>query len=415
MNVSDAHLRRLSWGLASLLAAGVAAGALVLVAERAQTAPGQSLVSASGQFGSYVVLISFPVTGLVILLRQPRNRIGWLLMGVGLVWWVGLVADAYSRYGLLVDPGSLPAADVAALVNAVIWAPALGLIGTFLVLLFPDGRLPSPRWRPVAWLCATTIVALPAIMLVTPGPVGAGPVPALRNPLGVAAARPVLEPLLGTLVALFPLCILLCAVAGVVRFRRSRGTERLQLKWLATAAAVVAAAFATGLAASFLTGSLTGDVEEPAWMGLLNSVSFFSFLLLPGAIGVAVQRHNLYGIDVVINRTLVYGSLTIALGGLYAGSVLLLQLVLSPLTSSSDLAVAASTLAVAALFGPVRSRIQLVVDRRFYRNRYDAAGTVDAFATRLRHELDLDALTDDLRSTVEQTVHPVHVSLWLRP
>ena len=400
--MSDRTLRGLAWAVWWFLAA-VTVAALSLVDEPSTTGA-----------VSFIVVLTFPLVGVLILRRQPTNTIGWLLQGISLIWGLGACTDIYARYGLLVSPGSVPRPDIAAALNGGIWAPAIGLMGTFLILLYPDGRLPSPRWRPVAWLCAVTVVALTTTLYLTPGPLEVGPVPALTNPFGVESARPVLAVTLVVLLSLLPLCFVTCAVALVLRFRRSRGVERLQLKWLATAAAAVAGTFLVALAAPPLARSLTSSAETPGWLAPLDVVSFLSFGLLPAAIGIAILRHGLYDIDVIINRTLVYGSLTAALAGMYLGSVLLLQLVVNPLTDQSDLAVAASTLGVAALFRPARARIQGAVDRRFYRRRYDAARTLESFTGRLRQEVDLASVSADLRAVVRDTVQPTHVSLWLR-
>ncbi len=390
MALSDRTLRGLAWAVwwfsAAATLAAVTLAAISFVDEASTTLRAVGFIT---------VVLTFPLVGVLILRRQPRNTIGWLLQGIGLIWGLGACTDIYARYGILVAPGSLPRPDMAAALNAGIWAPAIGLMGTFLILLYPDGRLPSPRWRPVGWLCAVTVVALTTTLYLTPGPLGVGPVPTLTNPFGFESARPVLAVTQAVFLSLLPLCFVTCAVALVLRFRRSRGVERLQLKWLATAAAAVAGTFLVAPDA-------------------LDQVSFLSFGLLPAAIGIAILRHGLYDIDVIINRTLVYGSLTAALAGMYLGSVLLLQLVVNPLTDQSDLAVAGSTLAVAALFRPARARIQATVDRRFYRGRYDAARTMEGFSRRLRQEVDLDTVSADLRSVVRDTVQPSQVSLWLR-
>ncbi len=410
VSVSDRTLRGLAWAVWSFVAAMFAvAVALALVAEplTGKSSGGNT----ADVLGFAALALTFPLVGLLIVRRQPRNTIGWLLLGIGLVWGLAGFADNYVRYGLLVDPGSLPRPDVVAGLAGGVWAPGIGIMGTFLLLLYPDGHLPSPRWRPVGWLSAVTIAALFVVLDLSPGQLVQDAVPTLQNPLGWQAAQPVLSVLLKVLAALLPLCILACAVALVRRFRRSVGIERLQLKWLAAAGALVALLYLLSMAATLLS-ALLGAPGGLAWF---DSVAFLSFVLLPIAIGVAILRHRLYDVDVVINRALVYGSLTAALAGTYLGSVLLLQLLLGPLTSQSDLAVAGSTLAVAALFRPARARIQSIVDRRFYRRRYDAARTLDAFAGRLRSELDLDAVGADLRAAVRETVQPAHLSLWLRP
>jgi hypothetical protein len=372
-----------------------------------------TLNQAFDAMGFWLVIMMFPLVGLLILRRQPRNTMGWLLEGVGLVWCVGALTDAYARYGLLVNPDSVPGPAVAAAINGGIWAPAIGLMGTFVLLLYPDGHLPSRHWRAVAWLSAATVTALTGTLYLTPGELELGPVPELENPLGWESARTELDALLGILLALLPICVLACTAGLVRRFRRSSGIERLQLKWLATAAAVVALLFLFAMLIPLIVPD-SADSAEP-WLAALDRMSFLSFALLPMAIGIAILRHRLYDIDLVINRALVYGTLTAILGGVYLGSVLLLQLLLNPLTAESDLAVAGSTLAVAALFGPARHRIQATVDHRFYRSRYDAARTLDAFAARLRNQLDLDTVGTDLRTAVSDTVQPAHVSLWIRP
>ena len=411
--LSDATLRRTAWALCwTCLLTLVVAVPVQLVDGAGEHSLALSLLR---EGGIVLVLAGFPVTGVLILRSQPRNRIGWLVMTIALAWSLfGALADTYARFGLLVRPGSLPGPEAAALMNALVWVPGIGLMGTFLLLLFPDGRLPSPRWRPVAWLSGLVIASLILTLAPTPGELGVGAVPTLPNPLGWEQARPVLVILQAVLLPMLPVCVIACAAALVLRFRRSRGVERHQLKWLATAAAVVAVLYLLSFGAGLLTGALFGR-GQPAWMDVLDELSFLAFVVIPAAIGTAVLRHRLYDIDVVINRTLVYAALTLTLAASYAGSVLLLQLVLSPVTKQSDLAVAASTLLVAALFQPARHRIQSGVDRRFYRSRYDAARTLDAFAARLRSELDLDAIGSDLRSTADNTVQPEHVSLWIRP
>jgi hypothetical protein len=331
------------------------------------------------------------------------------------VWCLGGATENYARYGLAVNPGSLPEPAAAAVINAAIWAPAIGLMGTFVILLYPDGHLPSPRWRPVAWLSGATVLALTATLCLTPGRLEFGPGEGLRNPMGWDAAESVLGVLFGVLLSLLPLCIVACASALVSRFRRSRGVERLQLKWLATAGAAVAALFLLAIFTSVaLPDTVTGSAGVRSWLSVLDAASFLSFALLPAAIGVAILRHRLYDIDVVINRALVYGSLTALLGAVYPASVLLLQMLINPITRESDLAVVGSTLAVAGLFRPARERIQGIVDRRFYRSRYDAARTLEDFSARLRNQLDLQTLDSDLRRVVHDTVQPAHVTLWLR-
>ncbi|MCY7363909.1 MAG: hypothetical protein LH469_01080, partial [Frankiaceae bacterium] len=367
---SDRALRRWAWVAPSFYVVTLAVGVPVLFAEQRRDATGTSEgIGALSDVALAVLFLVFPLTGLLILRRQPRNTIGWLLQAIGVVWGLTGVAGIYASYGLLVRPGSLPGPDVAVALTAGGWAPGLGLMGTFLLLVYPNGHLPSPRWRPVAWLSASTIVVVTVVIALFPGPLDAGPDPTLQNPLGLESARPVLIVLLSLSLPLLPACIVASAVALVRRFRRSAGVERLQLKWLAAAGTVVAFMYLTTMVASLAKG-ITSGAPDAQWLTVLQNVAIPSFVLLPVSIGIAVLRYRLYDIDLVINRALVYGGLTATLAGTYLASVLLLQLVLSPLTDRSDLAVAASTLGVAALFRPARARIQGAVDRRFYRRRY---------------------------------------------
>jgi len=410
-SLSDRTLHRSAWAVWWFLVAVLGSGLPIVLTDNSVYAGTWGSGGDVLEIAFNVVVLVFPLTGLLILIRQPRNTIGWVLQGVGVTWGVGSLLDSYATYGLVLNPGSLPRADVAAALNEGTWAPWIGLMGIFLILLFPDGRLPSPRWRPVGWLAAVTMVAVTVVIDLDPGRLEEGPIPNMTNPIGLEAARLPLSVLLAVFLPLLPLCIVASAVALVLRFRRSHGFERQQIKWLATAGSLVATLYLLAMASTLTTSFMD---QSPSWVLVLQNVSTLSFGLLPVAIGFAVLRYRLYDIDVVINRALVYGSLSAALAAVYLGLVLLLQLVLSPLTDQSDLAVAGSTLAVAALFRPARGRIQSIVDRRFYRNRYDAARTLDAFAGRLRHELDLETVGTDLRTAVRDTMQPVHVSLWVR-
>jgi hypothetical protein len=405
----DRALRRLAWaGWWFFVAALAVSGLLDLVAHGLGDAPASTLAGAA----TFALVIgTFPVSGLLVLRQQPRNSVGWLLLAVGDVWAVGGLGDAYATYGLTLQPGSLPLATVGATVSNAIWAPALGVMGTFLLLRFPDGRLPGRRWRSLERLSGAVLVSLTTLLLVSPGRLMEGALAGEENPLGVDALRPVSEAVLGVLLVALTVCIVASAWSLVIRFRHSHGLERQQLKWMTAAGTVMALAFYTNI----LLWAPSSVGAEPPWLLLLNNLSFATWALLPAAIATAVLRHGLYDIDVVVNRALVYGSLTATLVATYLGSVLLLQLVLRPVTERSDLAVAASTLAVAALFGPARRRIQDGVDRRFYRHRYDAARTVAEFSARLRQQIDLDAIGADLVRIADETVQPTGASLWLLP
>jgi hypothetical protein len=344
---------------------------------------------------------TFMVVGALIVAHRPGNAIGWIFSAIALLAVTGQLASQYAIYAYATRPGSLPAATLAAWYGTWPWWPITALTLIFTPLLFPTGRLLSPRWRPAAWLAGlTTAVLTTGTSLRTELEVAPGHV--VANPIGVAAVgHPEDTPIAPTLIIL--LVVLAVAAFGslVLRFRRSRGEERQQLKWFTYAAALL---------------PLTMPLSEilPAPVG--NLVFAVPIVFLPAATGIAILRHRLYDIDRLINRTLVYGLLTALLAGVYAGVVLILgQLFGGVGGDPPSWAVAGATLAVAALFQPARRRIQAVVDRRFNRRKFNAAKTVEAFSVRLRDEVDLDALTAELLVVVDQTIQPTRASLWLRP
>jgi hypothetical protein len=374
--------RALAWGLWAAIVAGFAA-VLATGADHGDDADG-----AAAEVAVTLFVLAFATVGALVATRQPRNPLGWIFLGA---------AVAYTLGGLSVSRhGEGPAA--LAWLSTWIWLAGIGPAATFGLLLFPDGRLPSPRWRRLAWLAGAGNVLAIAGLALAPGRFEDS---GIQNPVGLSAA-----PWLASAMANAGTVALAIGLAGsivsvIVRFRRARSVERQQLKWLAYAGALVGVALAS---AAVLEIAL-GQADD-----LTNFIVTLALAGVPVAMGIAILRHRLYDIDVVINRTLVYGGLTAALGGAYLGSVLLAGLGLG----DSDGAIAVSTLAVAALFGPARTRIQAAVDRRFYRRRYDATRTLEAFGSRLRDEVDLDALGADLRVVVNETVQPAHVSLWLK-
>jgi hypothetical protein len=284
-------------------------------------------------------------------------------------------------------------------VQTWVWAPGVMMLLSFLPLYFPDGRLISPRWRWVLGSALFVSVFLTIQSALLPGdPRGSG----LVNPLGVEALEPVLDLSDPIMFAPYFAVLFASAVSLVVRFRRSAGVERQQIKWLAYTVSVIPV--------WFLVNPVI--VDNPFLVGAIDALLFAG---VPVATAIAILRFRLYDIDVVINRTLVYGVLTATLAGVYFGSVVSLQYLFRSFTGQeSQLAVVASTLAIAALFHPLRRRIQAFIDRRFYRRKYDAVKTLEAFSVKLREETDLDALNGELVAVVEETMQPAHVSLWLR-
>jgi hypothetical protein len=302
--------------------------------------------------------------------------------------------------------------------NQWLWVPTVGLLGIYLLLLFPDGRLPSRRWRPLAWLSGAVIVLLSVAEGLAPGPLeNQG---GIRNPSGLEEL-PWLADAVWVILPLLPLCILASAVSLVLRYRRSGGEVRQQIKWIAFVALLAGLLYLIAMVSPFIfapemLGSGGSLPPPPLWFELLFSVAVLGFLGVPVAIGFAVLKYRLYDIDVVINRTLVYGALTATLVAVYFGGVTATQAIFHGLTGQgSTLAVVVSTLAIAALFNPLRRRIQSFIDRRFYRRKYDARKTLEAFSAKLREETDLDALNAELAGVIRETMQPAHVSLWLRP
>jgi len=358
-----------------------------------------------------VAFLAFPLVGALIASRRPRNPIGWICLAAGIFWMLGSLTIGYGVYGLLARPGSVPFPAAIGSVGVWMWAPAVGLMGTYLILLFPDGRLPSRRWRPLAWLSGAVIVLVSLSTALTPGRLpDLGGVP---NPFGLEEYPWVAEAAQGVTL-LLPLCILASAVSLVLRFVRSGGEAREQIKWLAFAALVSGLGSSSVVIPSIILSHDAGGAD-PLWMNLLEDAEVLSFAGVPVAVGIAILRYRLYEIDLIINRTLVYGSLTATLVLLYFGSIVVLQRVFIVLTGEkSTLAVVASTLAIATLFNPLRRRVQGFVDRRFYRRKYDARKTLEAFSRKLRDETDLEALNAELVGVVRETMQPAHVSLWLR-
>ena len=353
-----------------------------------------------------LAILSFATVGALVASRRPKNPIGWILCVVGLAMGIGFFAQGYADYVLIVQPGSLPGGGIA--VWSLSWfGSILTVAPTFLLLLFPDGQLPSSRWRLVAWLAAGATVVSVVGSAFRPGLLD-DDYPMVANPVGIGGTFGDFLNLMNVFGGvLLAVALLLSVVSIVVRLRRSRGERRQQIKWIVYAGTVMVAAF--------LAGSAVPDGSSPM-ADLLWVVGFVALVGIPVAAGIAILKYRLYDIDVLINRTLVYGSLTVLLAAAYAGGVVGLQSVFRAMTGQeSTLAIMASTLLIAALFTPLRRRVQAFVDRRFYRRKYDAAKTLEAFSAKLRDETDLDALSDDLVGVVRQTIQPEHVSMWLRP
>jgi hypothetical protein len=349
--------------------------------------------------------VGFPVVGWVVVRRRPRNPLAWTYLAIGFWDSLDLFATAYTASSFLAGAAQPPFAAEVSWLSIWAWAPAFTLFSTLAILLFPTGRLPSRRWWPVV-----VLTAVAAVMLLVPVAVASWP---YRGPILEQAQIGDMAPPPGTALAIaFDIqgvgqLVLLAAMLGSIgglasRFRGATGVERQQLKWFVFAALVDVVIIAVW----------TLDVLG-LWLGIATALIVgFS---LPVAIGVAIGRHRLYDIDLIIRRTLVYGVLSAALAAVYTILVIAAETLLSGLVrTGSPLAVALSTLAVATLFGPLRHRIQVVVDRRFYRSRYDAARSLEALGRGLREQVDLPGITDDMTRVVDRAVRPSSLGIWLR-
>jgi hypothetical protein len=383
---------RILWVATVLLVAG----ALVLGLANRQVVPLYEVPST-------IIAPTFATLGALIVARRPGNIIGWIFLACGVLDGVAMFSGQYANVAL--DPGvpTLPGGAVAAWFSTQAQSAYAALI-LFLVLLFPDGKLLSRRWRPIAWAMGVFLAGTLVVGALSPG--AFAEFPSASNPFGVEAIAPALG-VLGIIGSVGgAICVVATIIALIARFYRSRGEERLQLK-LFTYATVV----------GFPTPLILSEIAPAVFQMLGQFLWTLAFLSLPVSAGLAILRYRLYDIDRIINRTLVYAILSATLAAVYFGGIVLSQQLFVGLTGREELpqlAVVASTLAIAALFNPLRRRIQDVVDHRFYRRKYDARKTLEEFGARLRDEVDLDELSDDLVSVVRDTVQPDHVSLWLR-
>ena len=351
-----------------------------------------------------IFAVTFGTIGALIVAAR-RNMIGWLLLVAGLLAGIQCFGEEYAIYGIVAHPGSLPAAAILGWMNSWIWVGSVALVGISVPLLFPNGHFQSPRWRVAGVATVATALYLGIVLALQDGPLNNAPF--VNNPFGIPGFE-VIDVVTGVPRLPFVIgygglfgCALATTVSVVTRFRRARGIERQQMKALAFGVGILVLGFAAG-----------GGLQQQGKVGQLFFIG--ALQVVPFAVAFAVLRYHLYDIDVLINRALVYGATTAAIAITFFAGIVILQAALRPLTGGSELAVAVSTLLCFALFQPVLRRVQAAVDLRFYRSRYDASRTLDAFTSRLAGEVDLDAVGAELTAAVSATVRPAHVSLWLR-
>ena len=401
--MSDRSLIRLAWTLCALTLLVLASSLLLILLGWSTPLP-QGVAPWRDRAISLVGIVAAPILGGLIVSRRPRNAYGWLWVAFGLALALQQLAASYRAYARVAEPGTLVAPLTISEVLSL-GGPISLALAPFLILLFPTGRLPGRRWQPLVWCAALSGTAIIVLNLFF----------GEADKVGGIVTTTVVAAVFVTFGA-----IAVSALSLVFRYRRASGVERQQLKWFAFAA-VLGASFLVGQQLIWLAAILKVYIlgGEPLFLGpslenLLNTLINVCFY---AGVGIAILRYRLYDIDIIINRTLVYGSLTVSLALIYFGGVTAAQYLFQALTGQqrlSQLAIVASTLAIAALFTPLHRRIQNFIDRRFYRKKYDAAKTLEGFSARLRDETDLDELSGDLVRVVRETVQPEHVSLWLR-
>jgi signal transduction histidine kinase len=351
-------------------------------------------------------VLTFDVIGLLITTRRPGNAIGWLVLGIGLTWSAGDLLSALGTYAF--DHG-WSNADVLIALSQPTWLPPIGITGTFLILLFPDGHLPSPRWRWFAWTIAVGMTLVGFVLLLAPGTFEDSGFPTLSNPLGVEAIRPLLGVLLASLL-IIPIGMLGSAVALVRRYRRSAGAERQQMKWLAYAAAIAAITYAGVMVASILKGSAA---QDPGWLVAWQNLSLATLALIPIAIGIAVLKYRLYDIDVVINKTIVFGALAAFIGAVYVGVVVLLGSAIGATATNPALSIAATAI-VALLFEPVRVRVQRLANRFVYGERATPYEVLSRFSDRIAGTYATEDVLPRTARVIAEGTGAESVGIWLR-
>lgn len=403
---------KLAWGTVALyLIAGIAS-AIVAFAAQGRTS---DAAVAAGWNGSTpvsnlvigIAFLLFPVVGAIVAPRRPENWLGWVLVLIGLYLAFGQLVGTYEVAGIVLVPGALPGARVAAAFDSASWVPMIVLMGVYVLLLFPDGHLPGPRWRPVAWIVGIGSTIVFVITLIAPGKLTGGQFPEVVNPLGVRALKPVLGWLL-ILIMLVPAGIIAAAISVIGRFRRSRGAERLQMKWLVTAGAIIAAVYAVTIVWSVLYGVLTtaADPSPPAGLSILQNVTILSFALLPVAIGFAVLRYKLYEIDTIINKALVYGLLATFITAVYVAIVVGLGQLLGS-KDNTPLSIAATGI-IAVAFQPIRERVRRFANRLVYGKRATPYEVMADFSRRMAEMPSLADVLPTMAATAARGVGAEH-------
>ncbi|MDP9227067.1 MAG: hypothetical protein M3P18_25120, partial [Actinomycetota bacterium] len=408
--MTDRTVSRLAWLAFAFVTALLIVGFVLTLLPASATGS----TPQGGSFGTLLfsaIMFPFPLVGALISSRQPRNRIAWILLLIGAAWGLAAFLGGYSAFGLVTHPGSLPGPNVAAAIVASLWVPGVGLPGTFLLLLFPDGRLPSPKWKPLAWLCGVALTLPPIPMIFAAKTLTDSGFPHLRNPLLIESLRPVLTPLV-FLIPLIPVCILGCAVSLVRRFRRSTGIERVQLKWLTAAGAGVAGVFFVMMGLSVPATFFGGTT--PSWLSFLGALSPASFALIPVAAGFAILKHRLYEIDVVINKTVVLGALAAFITLVYVAIVVGIGHAIGSGDKPNLALSILATAVVATAFQPVRERVQHFANRLVYGHRATPYEVLAEFSERVAETYADQDVLHRMASMVAEGTGAREAEVWLK-
>jgi signal transduction histidine kinase len=355
-------------------------------------------------------VLTFPIVGALIVTRQS-NAVGWTMLGIGVGQGLSIVLHVYATYSLHINPGSLPRPDIALALDEGTWVPLIGLVGTFLILLFPDGRLPSARWKPWAWLSATAMVLAYTVITLSPGSLADQGYPGIRNPFGIEALRPIIGPLYGV-IGLIPISIVGCAVAMVRRFRRSSGQERLQMKWFTATAGLLAVSYLIAMAINL--PFLITNKPTPKGLDIVGSIAIFPFVLIPIAVGIAILKHRLYDIDVVINKTVVFGSLAAFITAVYVGIVVGLGALIGS-GGKPNLALSILATAIVAIaFQPVRERVQHFANHLVYGDRATPYEVLAEFSGKVAETYATEDVLPRMARTVAEGTGANTAEVWLR-
>jgi signal transduction histidine kinase len=405
--LSDRALQRLSWASFAFYVVGFGISGVAELFDPTVAVGDWGGTSSLGEYLFVAMTALFPIVGILIIRRQPRNVVGWLLHGTGIAWGLSGWFDAFERFAINIVP-SFPGGEAAEVLSQLLWWPPISMMAVFTIIYFPDGRLPSPRWRYLPWLAGIDCAAGVLLGTFTPGKITEVIKPLDTNPLALPINPDIAQPIFYVLLAILPLTLLLAAASVFVRFRRSTGIERVQVKWLLYAVLFIATTYALTIGSSFAKNT----PSDPLWLIVLQTISILSFGLIPITIGIAVTRHGLYGIDTLISRTLLVGSLGVFITGVYVGIVVGVGALIGQQHPSVWLSVIATAL-VAVAFQPAREGLKRVVNRLVYGSRATPYEVLSNFASSMAGRYTTGELLPRIAQTVSACLGGARVEVWL--